>query len=205
MKKTIGIILQVSSLSFLLVSCGIFKKSDEAKNETNTRSELAGTWHSDCVAETVIHGLFARHEINMGADMVFRRTTDHFTDSQCQTKTYTTTIHGEYRLLNAGQVGTKQVDFTMRAAAMMPATADMAKTLNDAQECGHTDWQANQDQSVIDTPCTAAKITNGLLLKDVYDLRNGDLFFGRPSFVNDGKAPETRPTSVELTVPFHKA
>jgi len=118
-------------------------------------------------------------------------------DANCQTKTFTRTTRGTYELPNNRNQGTNDIDLMVKDLIITPDSADWVKKMNEGKDCQHTDWQAGVEQSVTGRDCPEGKIDRDTRIRDIYDIRDGKLYFGRRAFAVVGPAFDQRPTSVD--------
>ena len=79
----------------------------------------------------------------------------------------------------------------------------MVDTLNTTSFCGKKDWAISVETSIAELKCNAFTIAKGEVIQDVYDDRDGTLFFGK-KFALLLNGTGERPTEVDAELPYKK-
>lgn len=200
-----ALVSSVLAFGLLSVACGKDNKNDGQTIE-NIPTQLAGTYKTDCTQNSVLGLTSTDRTLSFSSVGDFDRTEVYHTGSACDSApALTYKVHGTVQ--EQGKLPSDQtldmLNFAVSSASLVPGTDALVKTMNVTKFCGKADWALNTEVAIDSLDCSGFTIKKGDVIQDVYDNRDGTLFFGK-KFALLLKETGARPSTVDTNVPYHK-
>lgn len=200
-----AIVSSVLALGLFSVACG---KDDNNDGQTveNIPTQLAGTYKTDCTQNSVLGLTSTDRQLDFSAVGDFDRTEIYYTGDACgSAPALTYKVSGTVQ--EQGKLPSDQtldmLNFAVSNASIIPGTDALVATMNTTRFCGKTDWALNTEVSIDSLDCSGFTIKKGDVIQDVYDDREGTLYFGK-KFALLLKETGDRPTEIDEDVAYHK-
>lgn len=201
----IALLSSVLALSMVSYAC---KDDDSNDGQTieNIPNQLAGDYRVACSQNSVLGLTSTVRDLSFSSVGDFDKKETYYADDAC----------GEAPALTYRVVGTVAalgdlpsnptldlINFTVAEAYITPGTQALVDTLNTTNFCGQKDWALNTEKSIADLECNDFTIAKGAVIEDVYEDRDGTLYFGKKFALLLNETGE-RPTEVDLDLPYAK-
>jgi len=193
-------------MGLLSGACG--KDDDDKDGQTIDQipTELAGTYKSDCVANGVLGLSSTSRELSFSAVGDFDKKETYFSGDACaEAPSLTYKVNGTAQAVGKlpSDPSLEMLNFAVNDAYLTPGTEAIVNTMNTTRFCGKNDWAIGTEVSIAALDCSGFTIKKGDTINDVYDDRDGTLYFGK-TFALLLKQTGERPTEVDTEVPYHK-
>lgn len=191
---------------FFVTGCGIFDTKDKGKKIQQNDSEIAGKWQSNCVGAETLELTHTQREYNFNAIGDFDKTERFYANKSCSNPGFTYQISGTYAALGSHHDNNeiKQVNFTVDKAVVTVNSKGAVDLLNDASLCGKSDWAVGSETDITGKNCAGFSVKKGDVVFDVYDLQDGNLYFGQKFFFLSSDDADSRPDSISEDVVFKR-
>ncbi|RYZ89912.1 MAG: hypothetical protein EOP04_05510 [Proteobacteria bacterium] len=201
----LAIASSILALGLVSFAC---KDDDDNDGQTieNIPNQLSGDYKTACTENSALGLTSSTRELSFSSVGDFDRKEVYFTNDNC------TDVAGlTYRVVGTASVPGKLpenveldvINFQIGEAYITPGNQALTDTLNATSFCGVKDWALNVEKSIADLQCNDFAIKKGEVIQDVYDDRDGTLFFGK-KFALLLNEDDARPTEVDLSLPYNK-
>lgn len=198
----------ILALGLFGYACG---DSSDDKNDgqtvENIPNQLAGDYKTACTANSDLLGLgSSTRELSFSSVGDFDKKEVYFSGESCSeapglTYRVVGTVSNQGKLPENPELDL--INFTIAEAYLTPGTQTLVDTMNNTSFCGKKDWALNTEASIASLNCNDFTIKKGDVVQDVYDDRDGTLYFGK-KFALLLKQTGDRPTEVDLDLPYNK-
>jgi hypothetical protein len=199
--------LASSMLAIGLLSFACDKDDDnDGQTIEEIPNQLAGTYKTDCTANGVLELSSSNRSIDFSSVGDFDKQEiyyagDSCTDAPALTYKVKGTVQDKGTLPENGELN--MLNFSVNTAVLTPGTQALVNTMNTLKFCGKTDWAVGAESNIESLDCDGFTIKKGDVISDVYDDKDGTLYFGK-TFALLLKQTGERPTEVDLDTPYHK-
>ena len=195
-----------SVLAFGLLNFACSDDSNDGQTIENIPNQLAGDYKTACTKNSALGLTSSIRELSFSSVGDFDKKEVYFAKGDCsEAPALTYKVVGTAS--NQGKLPENQeldlINFTVAEAYLTPSTQFLVDTLNTTSFCGKKDWAVNVEASIADLSCNDFTISRGEVIQDVYDDRDGTLFFGKKFALLLNQTDE-RPTEVDLELPYNK-
>ncbi len=200
-----AIFTSVLSLGMLVAACGKDNKNDGQTIE-EIPTALAGTYNTDCTKNGVLGLSSTDRELAFSRLGDFDKKEVYYSGSECAdapSLTYKVKGTAQDKGKNPADQTLELLNFSVNDAFLTPGTEAIVTTMNASSFCGKKDWVIGQEVSIGGLDCNGFTIKKGDVIPEIYDDRDGTLFFGK-SFALLLKQTGERPTQVDESIPYHK-
>lgn len=195
-----------------LGACGDGGDSPDSEAITQTTPlELRGRWKSSCSPSILPLFKNAQREYAFNALGDFDRYERFYSDAACENLVAEHKIIGLASVPEAaedlGASAPRPIDFIVNDVSLKLSDVALVNRLNAEKLCGRTDWQAGEEVLLLDTSgdCFGPALRKGALISDIYDVREGQLYFGKSLlFLAPTAAEAGRPKQLNTAVAFAK-
>jgi hypothetical protein len=201
--------LAVASSILALALTGFACKDDD-KNDgqtiENIPNQLSGAYKTACTENSALGLTSSTRSLDFSSVGDFDRKEVYFSNDSCTgTAGLTYRVVGTVSVPGALPENTQLdiINFQIGEAYITPGTQALVDTLNATSFCGAKDWALNVEKSIADLQCNDFAIKKGEVIQDVYDDRDGTLYFGK-KFALLLNEDDARPTEVDLDLPYNK-
>lgn len=194
----------IVSLVLLASACG--DDNNDGQTIENIPTQLAGSYKTDCTANSVLGLSSTNRRISFSSVGDFDKTETYYAGSACaDAPALTYKVSGTVQEQGKLPANTEldMLNFAVSSASIIPGTEALVTTLNTTKFCGKTDWALNSEVSIDSLDCSGFSIKKGDVIQDVYDDRDGTLYFGK-AFALLLNETATRPTEIDEDIPYHK-
>lgn len=196
--------------SMIAISLLSFACKDDDNNDGQTIEEipnqLAGTYKTDCTANGVLDLSSTNRTLEFSSVGDFDKQEVYYAGDSCaDAPALTYKVKGTVQAKGALPENAEldMLNFSVNTALLTPGTQAIVTTLNATNFCGKKDWAVGLEVSIDSLDCDGFTIKKGDVISDVYDDKDGTLYFGK-TFALLLNQTGDRPTEVDLDVPYHK-
>ena len=199
-----AIVSSVLALGLLSVACG--KDNNNGQTIENIPSQLAGTYKTDCTKNSLLGLTSTDRQLSFSRVGDFDRTEVYYSGAACDSAPALTykvsgTVQEQGKL--PADKTLDMLNFAVSKASITPGTDALVTAMNTTRFCGKADWAINTEAQIDSVDCSGFTIKKGDVIQDVYDNRDGTLYFGK-KFALLLKETGDRPTTVDADIPYHK-
>lgn len=203
MKKFLA--TSILALGLIQTACSDDDKNDGQTIE-NIPNQLAGDYKTGCTENSALGLTSSTRELSFSSVGDFDKKEVYYTDDACaESAALTYKVVGT--VSNQGKLPENQeldmINFTIAEALITPGTQALVDTLNTTSFCGKQDWALNVEASVAELNCNDFTIAKGEVIQDVYDDRDGTLFFGKKFALLLNETGD-RPVEIDDSLPYNK-
>lgn len=199
-------------LATSLLALGLFtnacKDDDNNDGQTieNIPNQLAGDYKTGCTQNSALGLTSSTRELSFSSVGDFDKKEVYFSDDACaESAALTYKVVGT--VSNQGKLPSNEeldmINFTVAEAYITPGTQALVDTLNTTSFCGKKDWALNVEASIAELNCNDFTIQKGQVIQDVYDDRDGTLFFGKKFALLLNETGD-RPSEIDEDLPYNK-
>lgn len=184
--------------------------STDSKGEKAQQNDLRlmGSWESPCAKLDWLGFSHARSLYKFSAIFDFEKKISFFGGDDCASPIAELFEGGTYASLGASKSApdADEINLTITAAALTPASAEVAARLSSLKYCGVTDWAEGTKTNILGRECLGLSHPNGEVVFDIYrvDQDGKRLTTGKTSVFLDASSASTRPTKLDESNTFRK-
>ncbi len=199
-------VIASSLLALGLTSFACKDDNNDGQTVENIPNQLAGSYKAQCAQNSVLGLTSTARDISFSSVGDFDKKEVYFTDSSCGGSAALTyrvvgTVASVGKLPENNELD--MINFTIGDAYITPGTQALVDTLNATSFCGKKDWALNAEAKISDAKCNDFTITKGEVIQDVYEERDGTLYFGKKFALLLNETGD-RPTEVDMDLPYAK-
>lgn len=201
----LGLGLVVTSSLLLFSTCqkgGGTGRTGSGGSEDATA--LSGEWSTGCAADPAKAGYFF-NDTRSFEGTTFTTSFESFSDPECKTGLMSQTQTGTFVIGDAvaGTAAT-ELDISLGSIAITLLTDDLVQSYNAKKFCGGG-WEKAATRAISRAECGGADSTDPDMVFELFETRDGVLYFGKKDAAHTGKAEAQRPETIDETRPFNRS
>ncbi len=201
---SVGLGLVVAFSLVLLSTC---QKGGSGKGRhagSDDATALSGEWTTGCQPDPAKSGYFFR-DTRSFEGTTFSTTFESFSDSTCVTGLMTQAQTGGFVIGDPmDDTAATELDITIGAIAITLHTDDLVQSYNGKAFCGGG-WEKEKTRMITREICGGSASTEPDMVFEIFEARDGMLYFGKKDTAHTGKAESQRPETIDETRPFTRA
>jgi hypothetical protein len=165
---------------------------------------LAGNWTSGCLPDIGKKGFYFLDTRSFEGS-IFRTTFTSFSDAKCTTKIMAQVQTGSYKIGEpAGSANA--IDLTIGSIMITLHTESLTQSYNDRKFCGGG-WEVSVEKAITKEMCmqNADPDADPDMIYEIFQVKDGKLYFGTKDESDDGKTEDTRPAVTDMNRAYTKA
>ncbi len=201
---SVGLGLVVAASLVLLSTCQKGGGGERTGSGSEDATALSGDWSTGCNADPAKAGYFTQDKRGFDGT-TFTTSFASFMDAECQSGLMTQTQTGSFVIGDAvdGTAAT-ELDITIGSISITLHTDDLVQSYNAKKFCGGG-WEKEQTRTISRVECGAAQSDEPDMVFEIFESRDGTLYFGKKDAAHTGKAESQRPETIDETRPFTRA
>lgn len=165
---------------------------------------LSGDWTSGCKADPAKAGYFVTDSRAFDGT-TFSTTFASFSEGGCKTGLMTQTQTGAFVIGDPmDDTGATELDITIGAVSITLHTDALVQSYNAKAFCGGG-WEKDKARTISRDQCGGSASTEPDMVFEIFEMKDGVLYFGKKDAAHTGKAESQRPEVIDETRPFTRA
>lgn len=162
---------------------------------------LSGDWSTGCKADPSKAGYFF-NDTRSFEGTTFSTTFESFTTEGCSSGLMTQTQTGSFAIGEPmDDTEATELDITIGAISITLHTDELVQSYNAKKFCGGG-WEKEKIRTLSRNDCGAAASTEPDMVFEIFEARDGALYFGKKDANHTGKAESQRPETIDESRPF---
>lgn len=182
--------------------------TETGKAITATPEELDGRWLTGCLPSDVLEVTHTQREYIFNRIGDFDKVERFYNDDSCTEPVaeykVIGTVKTEGKATEANDAEAEQINFSINEASFKVLSENALTLMNGLSLCGKSDWKLNEEVTVLDANCLGSTVRKGDVYFELYDVKEGQLYFGQNFVFLTKTSADARPSSLNLEVPFAK-
>jgi hypothetical protein len=201
---SVGLGLVVALSLVLLSTCQKGGGGDSGGGSSEDATALSGTWSTGCKADPSKAGVYY-DDTRTFDGTTFSTTFASFSDAACAAALVTQAQTGAF-VIGVPMDGTDatELDITIGAISITLHTDALVQSYNAKQFCGGG-WEKEQIRTITRADCGAAASDDADMVYEIFEAKDGALYFGKKDSAHTGKTEAQRPETIDESRPFAKS
>jgi hypothetical protein len=199
----LGLVVAVSLV--LLSTC---QKSGGGEDGGGGHSEdataLSGTWSTGCQPDPAKAGYFFVDTRTFDGT-TFSTSFESYGDEGCTAGLMSQTQTGAFAIgLPMDGTDATELDITIGAISITLHTDELVQSYNAKKFCGGG-WEKETQRTITRADCGGGESTEPDMVYEIFEARDGALYFGKKDAAHTGKSESQRPETIDESRPFAKS
>lgn len=165
---------------------------------------LTGDWSTGCTADPAKAGYYFV-DTRSFEGTTFSTSFESFSDADCQAGLMSQTQTGTF-VIGDTLTGTavSELDISIGSIAITLHTDDLVQSYNAKGFCGGG-WEKESTRTISRAECGGTDSDEPDMVFEIFEPKDGVLFFGKKDAAHTGKAEAQRPETIDETRPFSRS
>ncbi len=201
---SVGLGLVVAFSLVLLSTCQKGSSGGSGHGGSEDATALSGEWSTGCQPDLAKTGYYF-HDTRTFEGSTFSTTFESYTDATCVTGLMTQAQTGGFVVGDPmDDTAATELDITIGAISITLHTDDLVQSYNGKKFCGGG-WEKEKTRTINREVCGGSTSTEPDMVFEIFEARDGVLYFGKKDAAHTGKAESQRPEAIDETRPFTRA